>query len=141
MVARVADEPKKGNLEPQLNQVSQTLKDAIKQAQNIRDQNTDPPLTPRAATVERQEKIALAQKIRQEFEEPAIVIIGHALLIVFGILVLSFLGWLVDHAHISDVAKEILHVIDEYLMIFAFVILGFSFIIKIGTVLLGGVRK
>jgi hypothetical protein len=62
-------------------------------------------------------------------------------LIVFGILLLSFIGWLTDTAHISDLAKEVLHTIDEYLIIFAFVILGFSFIIKIVTVVLGGARK
>ncbi|HKQ06143.1 MAG TPA: hypothetical protein VJ464_13490 [Blastocatellia bacterium] len=80
-------------------------------------------------------------RLREEFVEPAIIIFCHALLIVFGVQVLSLLSWLIAIAHISNLAKEVLYTIDEYLMIFAFVILGFSFIIKIVTVVLGGIRR
>lgn len=103
--------------------------------------NPDTLLSSRPEKDEQRSRKILGQKIREEFEEPAIVIVGHALLIVFGVLVLSLLGWLIDKAHISDLAKEVLHAIDEYLMIFAFVILGFAFIIKIVTVVLGSIRR
>jgi hypothetical protein len=141
MVARVADDQKQEDPEERMAQVSRLINDAINQTPSIRDKNISTASTTRAAIVDKQERKTLGQKLRHELEEPAVVIVSHAVLIVFGILVLSFLGWLVDHAHISDLAKEFLHIIDEYLMIFAFVILGFSFIIKIVTVVLGGVRK
>ena len=84
---------------------------------------------------------SLFTKIWKDIEEPAVVIIGHGFLIVFGLLILSLLGWILDLVPMSDTAKHVAHSMDEYLMIFAFVVLGFSFIIKIVTVVLGGGKK
>jgi hypothetical protein len=83
-------------------------------------------------------KKSAIDRIREEFEEPAIVIVGHGLLIVFGVLVLSLLAWIIEHSLISDTAKSVLHRLDEYLMVFAFLLLGVGFIIKIALVV-GGV--
>lgn len=81
----------------------------------------------------------ISYRVRAEFEEPAIVIFGHALLIVFGLVVLSLLGWLIEHSFISETAKNIMHRLDEYLMVFAFGLLGLGFIIKIRVVVWGSI--
>lgn len=95
---------------------------------------------PVAAPVGRARK-PLTHRIREEFEEPAIVIFGHGVLIVFGVLILSVLALLIDHSSISDSAKAVLHRLDEYLMVFAFGLLGLGFIIKIGIVVWGSILR
>jgi hypothetical protein len=90
---------------------------------------------------ERAPRRPLTHKIREEFEEPAIVIFGHGVLIVIGVEFLSLLAWLIEHSFISDPTKNVLHRLDEYLMVLAFALLGLGFIIKIAIVVWGGILK
>ena len=56
------------------------------------------------------------------YEESGVIIFGHAVLMLFGLFILLLLGWIIDIVHLSDTAKHIAHIMDEYLMIFAFVV-------------------
>ena len=87
------------------------------------------------------QELSFLDRLLGEYKKPALAVFRHSLFIVFGIGVLSLVGWLVEISHISEVAKDVIHRIDEYLMIFAFVILGIGFIMEIVTVVLGGPKK
>ncbi|HEY6331227.1 MAG TPA: hypothetical protein VI756_18010 [Blastocatellia bacterium] len=80
-------------------------------------------------------------RVREEFEEPAVVIVAHGLIILFGLGVLSLSAVIADHSPISETAKEVVKRFDEYLMVFAFLLLGIGFIMKIAIVVWGSVLR
>jgi hypothetical protein len=91
-----------------------------------------------ASKKHKKQKRSALDRVREEYEEPTLLILAHGFLTAFGIGLLSVLSLLIDIAHFSETTKYVLHIIDEYLTVFAFVILGIAFIIKIVTVSLRG---
>lgn len=75
-------------------------------------------------------------EVWDEIREPFILLFTHALFILVGIVFLVLVGIGIHLAPLSPLVKEISHTIDEYLIVFTFVVLGISFIIKIATLIL-----
>ena len=73
-------------------------------------------------------------------QAPIVLLLGHAILIAVGILFLAGIGKLIEIMPLSETVKHVAHVIDDFLLIFAFVVIGIGFIIKMATIALGGGR-